>query len=97
MKTAIIGSRNIQEYDLDQALEGLRVTAIVSGGAAGVDTLAAKYAAANDLPLQIFRADWKQYGLKAGLLRNKQIVEACEQLVAIWDGYSKGTATTVRM
>jgi predicted Rossmann fold nucleotide-binding protein DprA/Smf involved in DNA uptake len=97
MKTAIVGSRNITDYDLNEALEGLTVTEIISGGAMGVDTLAEVYAKDKGLPLQIFPADWKAHGSKAGPLRNKQIVEACEQLVAIWDGSSKGTATTIRM
>lgn len=97
MKTAIVGSRNITDYDLKEALEGLTVTEIISGGAIGVDTLAEVYAKSKGLPLQIFPADWKTHGPKAGPLRNKQIVEACEQLVAIWDGNSKGTATTIRM
>jgi predicted Rossmann fold nucleotide-binding protein DprA/Smf involved in DNA uptake len=97
MKIAIVGSRNITDHDLTQALEGLTVTEIISGGAMGVDTLAEVYAKAKGLPLQIFPADWETHGPKAGPLRNKQIVEACEQLVAIWDGSSKGTATTIRM
>ena len=97
MKTAIVGSRSITDYDLNEALEGLTVTEIISGGAMGVDTLAEVYAKAKGLPLQIFPADWKAHGPKAGPLHNKQIVEACEQLVAIWDGNSKGTATTIRM
>lgn len=97
MKTAIIGSRHITDFDLTQALEGLTVTEIISGGAAGVDTLAEEFAQNHGLPLTIFPADWKQHGPKAGPLRNKQIVEACQQVVAIWDGSSKGTATTIRM
>lgn len=97
MKTAIVGSRSITDYDLTQALEGLTVTEIISGGATGVDTLAEGYAKDKGLSIQIFPADWKTHGPKAGPLRNKQIVEACEQLVAIWDGNSKGTATTIRM
>ena len=97
MKTAIIGSRNITDYDLTQALERLTVTEIISGGAMGVDRLAEEFAKKHKLRLTVFSANWKKYGPKAGPLRNKQIVEACEQLVAVWDGSSKGTATTIRM
>ena len=97
MKTAIVGSRNITDYDLKQALDGLTVTEVISGGAMGVDRLAEEFAKKHKLPLFIFSANWKKYGPKAGPLRNKQIVEACEQLVAVWDGSSKGTATIIRM
>lgn len=97
MKTAIVGSRSITDYDLAQALEGLTVTEVISGGAMGVDRLAEEFAQKHKLPLTVFPADWETHGSKAGPLRNKQIVEACEQLVAIWDGSSKGTATTIRM
>lgn len=97
MKTAIIGTRNITDYDLKQALDGLIVTEIISGGAMGVDRLAEEFAKKHKLRLTVFPANWKKHGPKAGPLRNKQIVEACEQLVAVWDGSSKGTATTIRM
>lgn len=97
MRTAIIGSRHITDFNLTRALEGLTITEIISGGAAGVDTLAEEFAQSHGLPLTIFPADWKQQGPKAGPLRNKQIVESCEQLLAVWDGSSKGTDTTIRM
>ncbi|MFN8349475.1 MAG: hypothetical protein U0X91_31030 [Spirosomataceae bacterium] len=54
MKTAIIGSRNITDCDLTQALDGLIVTEIISGGAMGVDRLAEEFAKKHQLRITIF-------------------------------------------
>ena len=50
MKLAIIGSRGITDIDLS-ALVGDEVTEIVSGGAKGIDSLAAEYAEQNQIKL----------------------------------------------
>jgi YspA, cpYpsA-related SLOG family len=98
MKTAIIGSRNIQNYDLlKQVVKGLPITAVISGGAAGVDKMAEQYAHENNLPLTVLPADWASYGKKAGMIRNAEIVKQAEQVIAIWDGQSRGTAATINM
>lgn len=70
---------------------------VVSGGAAGVDTWAVEAAANRGLGTRIFEADWDQHGRKAGPIRNKQIVDAVDELVAFWDGRSRGTLGTVAM
>jgi YspA, cpYpsA-related SLOG family len=98
MKTAIIGSRNIENYDLlKQAVKGLHITAVISGGAAGVDKMAEQYAKENGLPLTILPANWNAHGKSAGMIRNAEIVKIAEQIIAIWDGSSRGTAATINM
>ena len=52
MKIAVIGSRIIQEVSLDGYL--CNAKEIVSGGAKGVDTCAAKYAENNGIKLTVF-------------------------------------------
>jgi len=43
------------------------------------------------------RADWQQYGRRAGAIRNRRIVAAASRVVAFWDGASKGTSITIDM
>ncbi len=95
MKTAIIGSRGISCIRLEQFLPE-NITEIISGGAKGVDALAAEYADSHGIPLRVFLPDYRQYGKKAPLVRNRLIVDACDVLFAFWDGVSTGTAYTIR-
>lgn len=90
MKLAIIGSRTISNVDLGKYIpEG--VTEIVSGGARGVDTLAAAYARQHGLTLTEFRPDYGLFGRAAPLRRNNLIVNHADAVLAIWDGKSRGT------
>jgi hypothetical protein len=98
MKTIIAGGRTITDYSL--VLSALREsefqpTEIVSGMAAGVDTLAVQYATENNLPLKEFHADWKTHGRSAGYRRNREMAEYGEALIAIWDGESRGTKNMI--
>lgn len=94
MKAAIIGSRSIKELNLSEFLP-LNISTIVSGGAAGVDTLAAEYAKEFGLELVEFLPEYEKYGRSAPLIRNKKIVDACDEVFAFWDGQSRGTMHTV--
>ena len=99
MKTAVIGTRTFDNYaELCETLGNLAntPTEIISGGATGADALAERYAKDNNLPLAIFRANWEKHGKAAGPIRNQIIIENCEQLVAFWDGQSKGTSHTIK-
>ena len=98
MKTIIAGGRNIHDYTLVlSALEEstFKPTEIVSGMAPGVDTLAIQFANENNLPLIEFPADWNQYKRAAGPIRNRQMAEYGDALVAIWDGESRGTMNMI--
>jgi hypothetical protein len=64
---------------------------IVSGGAWGADKLGEKFAKANLLGLSVFPADWKKHGKSAGYLRNSEMADYADMLIAFWDGKSKGT------
>ncbi len=43
----------------------------------------------------IIRPNYAKYGKSAPLERNKEIVEICDMVVAIWDGKSRGTRYTI--
>lgn len=94
MKTAVVGSRNLVFLSMEHYIPP-DTTVIISGGAKGVDTLAEEYAHKKGIPVKIFRPDYKQYGKRAPLIRNKEIVNACDRLIAIWDGKSRGTSFTI--
>lgn len=91
---AVIGSRSITDAELEKYVPR-EATSLVSGGAEGIDTLAEAYAKAHGLPIRILLPDYGLYGKHAPILRNKQIVECADLVVAVWDGVSKGTAFTV--
>ena len=94
MKLAIIGSRSITSLDISKYLPQ-NINCIISGGAIGVDNLAEQYADTHNIPKLILKPDYKRYGLKAPLIRNKLIIDACDTIVAFWDGKSKGTIHAV--
>lgn len=93
MKIAVIGSRSFDDWELLQAtLLEYEITEIISGGANGADSLAEKYAKLHGIPTKIFKPDYKTLGKFAPLERNKAIILACDQVIAFWDGKSRGTA-----
>ena len=94
LRVAVIGSRNIQKADLSRYLPA-ETAMLISGGAVGVDTLAEEYAAQRGLPIRIFRPNYALYGRKAPLVRNRQIVDCADLVIALWDGSSTGTVYTV--
>lgn len=69
-------------------------TIVVSGGAKGVDTEAARAAKARGLNIQIHYPNWER-GKGAGLARNRAIVHAADVVTAFWDGSSRGTRHTI--
>lgn len=97
MRVGIIGSRDCKNLTIEKIAEFLPpdCTEIVSGGAAGVDTLAAELAKLKNIPLRVYPPDYEKYGKQAPLKRNLQIVEHCDNLIAFWDCYSRGTAFTI--
>ena len=94
LKVAVIGARGIDGADLSRDIPK-EATMLISGGAMGVDTLAEAYASEKGLPIQVIKPRYDLFGKKAPLLRNRQIVECADLVIAIWDGESTGTAYTI--
>lgn len=93
MKIIVAGSRDIENYQVvKEAIEmsGFEVSEIVSGTARGIDQTGERWARNNNVPIKRFPADWKA-GKSAGIMRNLQMAEYADALVAVWDGYSRGT------
>lgn len=90
MKTAIIGSRKIDNVNLENYVPE-ETDEIISGGAVGVDTLAREYAKRHGLRLTEFLPEYERYGRAAPLVRNGEIIKAADIVLAFWDGKSAGT------
>jgi len=95
MKTIIAGSRSITSLEVvEKAIEMSRfgISEVVCGGARGVDDLGRKWAGnGNKIPVKMFPADWSGYGYAAGPIRNCEMANYADALIAVWDGRSKGT------
>lgn len=93
MKVAVIGTRNAPADIGVKILQNLppNATEIVSGGARGVDSAAKELAQSLSLPLRLFLPDYKRYGRNAAIKRNIEIIEYADEVLAFWDGVSKGT------
>ena len=55
---------------------------IISGNARGADKVGKYLAKLYELPLEIYPADWNQYGKQAGYIRNTQMADIADALVA---------------
>jgi len=98
MKVVIAGGRDLhpsyRELRNIIKLSGFSISYIISGMASGVDTVGWNYAGEYWIPRLPFPADWS-LGRKAGHLRNKEMAEAGDALIAIWDGKSPGTRNMI--
>jgi len=100
MKVIIAGSRNFKDYELlkkkmDFFNSNGKITEVVSGAARGADTLGEKWAEERDIPIKSCPANWAKLGRSAGYIRNKEMAEYADALVAFWDGVSRGTNHTI--
>ena len=91
----ISGSRSINWINLDLFIDPNHVGQIIQGGAIGIDTLAKQWAKRNKIDCITFLPNWKIFGKKAGLERNRAMIEYCDILIAFHDGKSTGTLYTI--
>ncbi len=90
MKVAVIGSRGLKVARLEEYLpQG--TGEIISGGAVGVDSSAAAFAKKRGIPLTEILPDYEKWGRRAPIVRNIDIVDAADVVLAFWDGSSRGT------
>ena len=100
-RVIIAGTRTFDDYSLLREYADYKLSKvadsieIVSGGAQGADALGERYAKEKGYSLRVFPADWAQYGRSAGPMRNKQMADYADALLAYWDGKSKGTLNMI--
>ena len=98
MNVAIVGGRDFDDYDQFKSSingEKIKFKSIISGGARGVDTMAEKYAKEIGVPVKIYLPDWTKHGKAAGPIRNRQIIESADCVIAFWDEKSPGTRSSI--
>ena len=94
--------RTVQEKTTAPAVPGGLVVAVVgsrrvvSGGAAGPDRLAARWAGCHGVPLTEHRPDYRAHGAGAPLVRNGLVVADADLVLVVWDGESRGTLDAAR-
>jgi len=103
----IAGSRDYPangqvERELDKILQ--RDDVVITGGARGVDTAATARAREIGCRLVVMTADWAQYGKRAGMIRNRAMLERLVKarflkwetmVVCFWANNSPGTRNTM--
>lgn len=72
------------------------ITEVVSGCAPGADTLGEEWAKENGKSVKRFPADWKRYKNAAGPIRNKQMADYADALVAFLHPDSRGTKDMIK-
>ena len=101
MKIIIAGGRDFNNYAvLETIMSKFRIDIeediIVSGDARGADTLGVKWAENHFIRVKHFPADWDYYGHAAGFIRNLEMADYADMLIAFWDGKSKGTSHMIK-
>lgn len=96
MKVIIAGSRDFSDFQLlyakcEEVLANVKEAEIVSGTARGADKLGEHYASLKGYSVRQFTPDWDKQGKSAGYIRNKEMADYSDCLIAFWDGISRGT------
>ena len=93
---AIIGSRNITTLNLDLYIDPSHCGTIITGGATGVDNIAENWAKNNKIECLIFKPNYQVFGKRAPLIRDEDMANAADIVIAFWDGKSTGTLYTLQ-
>lgn len=101
MKIIIAGSRDITDYDvicrvMQDVVSGWDISEVVCGMSDGVDLLGKRWAEERSIAVKEFPANWGLLGKMAGPVRNKEMVDYADVLVAILHKNSKGTLNCVQ-
>ena len=96
-RVIITGGRDFNDYELlSKTMKDYLASieddiCVVCGQARGADTLGERYAKEHNHSIQYYPANWKRYGKAAGYIRNTEMANNADALVAFWDGQSLGT------
>lgn len=95
-KIIIAGGRDFKDFSLlcskmDHLTSNLTEVEAVCGGAKGANSLGEQWAKGRGHKIKYFIPDWDGLGRGAGHIRNRQMGDYADCLVAFYDGSSKGT------
>lgn len=102
-RVVLAGGRDFTDYDLLRtsclSFLGNKLTShqvvVVSGHASGADSLGERFAQEHGLQVELHAANWQKHGRAAGPIRNKEMAECSDALIAFWDGKSRGTKNMI--
>lgn len=93
---AIIGSNSIDSVNFNYFINKKEIAQIVGGGAQGVDLAVIEWAIQNRIDYVEFKPNYKIFGEKALLERDKDIIKYCDIIHSFWDGKSAETLFTMQ-
>lgn len=103
-RVIIAGTRDFNDYELlksycdymlSKKVESGEEIVVLSGGASGADALGEQYAKERGYNILHYPAQWDKYGRRAGPMRNRQMADNADALIAYWDGESRGTKNMI--
>ncbi len=100
MKVLVCGGRTYSDSaHVFRTLGGIHqetpITAVIHGGATGADRSANAWAETNDVAHWCFPARWRELGLKAGPIRNAEMLERGKPDLVIAFPGGRGTADMI--
>ena len=97
MIVAIVGSRYFpRTLPIHAVVAELKDgDSVISGGAVGVDSEVRVACRIHCKPILEIKPNYIRHGKQAPLIRNQAIAEACDRMIAFWDGRSRGTMHAV--
>jgi hypothetical protein len=92
VKISFSGHRDklAKESDLESILKDYPDSVWVHGGAIGFDTQVETFARKHNIKTIVIRPNYEKFGKRAPLIRNDEILELGEILVALYDGRKSG-------
>ena len=102
MKTIIAGDRDFYDYqtlrtEVYRVMQTkYKITEIVCGKARGADTMGEFFGEEMGIPVKEFPAKWDKYGKGAGPIRNKEMADYADALIAFLGPNSIGTANMIK-
>lgn len=101
----VCGSRTFTNWELmnctlNEANQRSEVSRVIHGGAAGADRMGGRWGKLMALDVLEVLPQWGKYGISAGYKRNITMLDMLEmemldEVVAFWDGESRGTKHTI--
>jgi len=68
---------------------------VITGGATGVDTMVIEACEHLGIEHYTYRPDYDRHGRGAPLVRNGEMVDRADHVIAFWNGESRGTKNTL--
>ncbi len=88
MRIIVCGGRDFSDREaLFRVLDDLHsthgFTLLIHGAARGTDRLAGEWAEARGVPCKPMAADWQMHGLRAGPVRNREMLRTCKPEIVV--------------